>query len=100
MHRSALAPATQSRPGLDGAPPRRLPAGHDRIRFAATGLSAPAEIALLAKARIRMETLEYGAGILLAAHGLGRVNRLTPDQMHDLERLRGMSRHGQSDLGY
>jgi L-fuculose-phosphate aldolase len=54
----------------------------------------------LAKARIRMETLEHGARILLAARGLGRVNRLTPDQMHDLERLRGMSRHGQSDLGY
>jgi L-fuculose-phosphate aldolase len=54
----------------------------------------------LARARIRMETLEHGARILLAARGLGRVNRLTPDQMDDLERLRGMSRHGQSDLGY
>ena len=27
-------------------------------------------------------------------------DRLTPDQMHDLERLRGKSRHGQTDLGY
>src|SRR2546422_9981734 len=93
-------PKPRPRPRPDPNPPPRLPAGHDRIRFAPTGLSAPAEIALPAKARIRMETLEYGAGILLAAHGLGRVNRLTPDQMHDLERLRGMSRHGQSDLGY
>jgi L-fuculose-phosphate aldolase len=54
----------------------------------------------LAKARIRMETLEHAARILLAARSLGRVIRLTPDQMHDLERLRGNSRHGQIDPGY
>jgi L-fuculose-phosphate aldolase len=54
----------------------------------------------LATARIRMESLSTRPGILLAARSLGRVSRLTPDQMHDLERLRGKSRHGQSDLGY
>lgn len=54
----------------------------------------------LATARIRMESLEHAARILLAARSLGRVTRLTPDQMHDLERLGGMSRHGQTDLGY
>jgi L-fuculose-phosphate aldolase len=53
----------------------------------------------LATARIRMESLEHAARILLAARSLGRVIRLTPDQMHDLERLRGKPRHGQSDLG-
>jgi L-fuculose-phosphate aldolase len=55
--------------------------------------------ATLATARIRMESLEHAARILLAARSLGRVIRLTPDQMHDLERLRGKSRHGQTDPG-
>lgn len=54
----------------------------------------------LATARIRMETLEHAARILLAARNLGRVTRLTPDQMHDLERLGGQSHHGQSDPGF
>ncbi len=53
----------------------------------------------LASARIRMESLEHAARILLAARSLGGVTTLTPDQMHDLERLRGNTRHGQSDLG-
>ena len=53
----------------------------------------------LAQARIRMESLEHGARILLAARGLGRVNRLTPEQIDALQRLRGSSRHGQTDLG-
>lgn len=55
--------------------------------------------ATLASARIRMESLEHAARILLAARSLGQVIRLTPDQMHDLERLRGKLRHGQTDLG-
>lgn len=55
--------------------------------------------ATLAVARIRMETLEHAARILLSARSLGRVIRLTPDQMHDLDRLRGKLRHGQTDLG-
>jgi L-fuculose-phosphate aldolase len=54
----------------------------------------------LATACIRMETLEHAARILLAARSLGRVTRLTPEQMHDLERQGGHARHGQSDLGY
>jgi L-fuculose-phosphate aldolase len=53
----------------------------------------------LASARIRMESLEHAARILLAARSLGQVIRLTPEQMHDLEQLRGKLRHGQSDLG-
>jgi L-fuculose-phosphate aldolase len=53
----------------------------------------------LATARIRMESLEHAARILLAARSLGRVIRLTPDQMRDLERLRGTLRHGQTDPG-
>jgi L-fuculose-phosphate aldolase len=54
----------------------------------------------LTQARIRMETLEHGARILLAARGLGRVVRLTREQIDALQRLRGSSRHGQTDLGY
>ena len=54
----------------------------------------------LAQARIRMESLEHGARILLAARSLGRVNRLTREQTDALQRLRGSSRHGQTDLGY
>ena len=54
----------------------------------------------LAQARIRMESLEHGARILLAARGLGRVVRLTREQIDALHRLRGSSPHGQTDLGY
>jgi L-fuculose-phosphate aldolase len=54
----------------------------------------------LAQARIRMESLEHGARILLAARSLGRVTRLTREQLDALQRLRGSSRHGQTDLGY
>jgi L-fuculose-phosphate aldolase len=54
----------------------------------------------LTQARIRMESLEHGARILLAARGLGRAVRLTREQIDALQRLRGSSRHGQPDLGY
>jgi L-fuculose-phosphate aldolase len=54
----------------------------------------------LAAARIRMESLEHAARILAAARSLGPITRLTPDQMTDLERLRGKPRHGQIDHGY
>jgi len=72
--------------------------GHDAVLLANHG--ALAWGADLARARIRMETLEHAARILLAARSLGRVIKLTPDQMHDLERLRGISHHGQTDPGY
>jgi L-fuculose-phosphate aldolase len=54
----------------------------------------------LTQARIRMESLEHGARILLAARALGAVNRLTRDQIVVLERMRGNSSHGPNDLGY
>jgi len=54
----------------------------------------------LTQARIRMESLEHGARILLAARSLGRVTRLTREQTDALQRLRGSSRHAQTDLGY
>ncbi len=54
----------------------------------------------LAQARIRMESLEHGARILLGARSLGRITRLTREQTDALQRLRGSSRHGQTDLGY
>jgi L-fuculose-phosphate aldolase len=72
-----------------GASDAVLLANHGAVAWGAT----------LASARIRMESLEHAARILLAARSLGRVIRLTPDQMHDLERLRGKLRHGQTDLG-
>ena len=71
---------------------------HDAVLLANHGALAWGPT--LAAARIRMESLEHAARILLAARSLGRVIKLTPDQMHDLERLRGISRHGQTDLGY
>jgi L-fuculose-phosphate aldolase len=43
----------------------------------------------LATARIRMESLEHSAKILLTARLLGRTTRLSPDQIDALERLRG-----------
>jgi len=66
----------------------------DRIRFASEGLSS------LAQTRIRMESLEHGARILLACPALGRVNQLTRDQIDVLERRRGNPSHGQNDHGY
>jgi L-fuculose-phosphate aldolase len=46
-------------------------------------------------ARIRMESLEHGARILLAARTLGTVTHLTREQIDALQRLRGTARHGQ-----
>jgi L-fuculose-phosphate aldolase len=46
-------------------------------------------------ARIRMESLEHGARILLAARTLGTVTRLTREQIDALQRLRGTARYGQ-----
>jgi L-fuculose-phosphate aldolase len=50
----------------------------------------------LTQARIRMEGLEHAARILLAARALGRVSRLTREQIDALERMRGTSSHGQN----
>jgi L-fuculose-phosphate aldolase len=50
----------------------------------------------LTQARIRMESLEHAARILLAARALGRVNRLSQEQIAALERMRGRSSHGQN----
>lgn len=47
----------------------------------------------LSQARIRMESLEQAARILLTARLLGRVTRLTPDQTAALEQMRGTSAH-------
>jgi L-fuculose-phosphate aldolase len=48
----------------------------------------------LRMARIRMESLEHGARILLAARALGPVKRLTREQIDALQRLRGTTPHG------
>ena len=89
--------ATTGTPALGDAAEPFLDA-HEVVLLANHG--ALAWGADLATARIRMESLEHAARILLAARSLGRVSRLTPEQMHDLERLRGKSRHGQRDPGY
>ena len=68
---------------------------HDAVLLANHG--AVAWGASLATARIRMESLEHAARILAAARCLGPITRLTPEQMTDLERLRGKARHGQND---
>jgi L-fuculose-phosphate aldolase len=69
--------------------------GHDAVLLANHG--AVAWGANLTTARIRMESLEHAARILAAARCLGPITRLTPEQMTDLERLRGKPRHGQND---
>lgn len=89
--------ATPGTPALGDAVEPYLQA-HDAVLLANHGALAWGPD--LARARIRMETLEHAARILLAARSLGRVITLTPEQMHDLERLRGISRHGETDLGY
>jgi hypothetical protein len=53
----------------------------------------------LKQARIRMESMEHAARILLAARALGRRNRLSQEQIAALERMRGRSSHGQNDHG-
>jgi len=88
--------ATTGTPALGDALEPFLEA-HETVLLANHGAVAWGDT--LASARIRMESLEHAARILLAARSLGRVIRLTPDQMHDLERLRGKLRHGQTDLG-
>jgi L-fuculose-phosphate aldolase len=50
----------------------------------------------LSQARSRMESLEHGARILIAARALGRVNRLTKEQVTVLEQTRGNPSHGQN----
>jgi L-fuculose-phosphate aldolase len=50
----------------------------------------------LTQARIRMESLEHAARILLAARALGRVIRLTREQIDALERMRGTFSYGQN----
>ncbi|HEX6106735.1 MAG TPA: class II aldolase/adducin family protein [Gemmatimonadales bacterium] len=97
MGRVPLVPyATTGTPELGDAVEPFL-AGHDALLLANHGaLTWGAD---LAQARVRMESLEHGARILLAARGLGRVNRLTREQTDALQRLRGSSRHGQTDLG-
>ena len=88
--------ATTGTPALGDAVEPFL-AGRDAVLLANHGaLTWGAD---LAQARIRMESLEHGARILHAARSLGRVNRLTRDQTDALQRLRGSSRHGQTDLG-
>lgn len=89
--------ATPGTPALGDAAEPYLDA-HDAVLLANHGAVAWGPD--LARARIRMESLEHAARILLAARRLGRVIKLTPDQMHDLERLRGTSRHGETDRGY
>jgi L-fuculose-phosphate aldolase len=72
------------------AHPRALLANHGAVTWGRN----------LAEARIRMESLEHGARILLAARVLGTVNHLTRAQMDVLERMRGTPSHGQIDHGY
>jgi L-fuculose-phosphate aldolase len=51
----------------------------------------------LVTAQIRMESIEHAAKILLAARLVGRVTRLTPEQVQALARPRGKSGHDQAD---
>jgi L-fuculose-phosphate aldolase len=98
MGRVPLVPyATTGTPALgDVAEP--FFAEHEAVLLANHG--ALAWGADLRTARIRMESLEHAARILLAARCLGRVTRLTREQTDILERMRGTSRHGQRNPEY
>ncbi len=48
----------------------------------------------LTTAQVRMESLEHSARILLAARALGRMTRLTPEQISALDQRRGTPRDG------
>ena len=48
----------------------------------------------LDRARMRMETLEHAARILLSTRAVGRVNRLTREQLDELVARRRMLPHG------
>jgi L-fuculose-phosphate aldolase len=48
----------------------------------------------LTQARVRMESLEHVARIIVAARAVGRVNRLNPEQIAALEQLRGRPGNG------
>ena len=48
----------------------------------------------LATARVRMESLEHSARILLAARALGQTMRLAPEQVRALDQRRGTPRDG------
>jgi L-fuculose-phosphate aldolase len=48
----------------------------------------------LTAAQIRMESLEHSARILFAARALGRITRLTPEQVSALDQRRGTPRDG------
>jgi L-fuculose-phosphate aldolase len=83
---------TTGTPALGDAAEPFIP-DHDAVLLANHGaLTWGADLRM---ARIRMESLEHGARILLAARALGTVNRLTREQIDALQRLRGTARHGQ-----
>ena len=72
---------------------RAVHPGHDAVLLANHGaLTWGPDLRV---ARIRMESLEHGARILLAARTLGTVTRLTREQIDALQRLRGTARYGQ-----
>lgn len=83
---------TTSTPALGDAAEPFIPS-HDAVLLANHGALTWGPD--LRAARIRMESLEQGARILLAARTLGTVTRLTREQIDALQRLRGNARHGQ-----
>jgi L-fuculose-phosphate aldolase len=83
---------TTGTPALGDAVEPFIPS-HDAVLLANHGALTWAPD--LRGARIRMESLEHGARILLAARTLGTVTRLSREQIDALQRLRGIARHGQ-----
>lgn len=83
--------ATTGTPALGDAAEPFIP-DHDAVLLANHGaLTWGPDLRM---ARIRMESLEHGARILLAARALGTINRLTREQIDAIQRLRGTARHG------
>jgi L-fuculose-phosphate aldolase len=82
-------------PGTDEVPERLAPfaSGHDVFLLANHGATAVGKS--LDEALHRMESLEQGARIILAARQLGRVNEMPPESANALRDLRVASRGAQ-----
>jgi L-fuculose-phosphate aldolase len=82
-------------PGTDELASRLAPfaTGHDAFLLANHGVTTVGRS--LNEALHRMESLEQGARIILAARQLGRVNKLTPAAVEAIEDLRAVARGGQ-----
>src|SRR5213592_4268744 len=75
-------------PGTDDLPDRLAPFAREHDSFLLANHGATTVGKSLEEALHRMESLEQGARIILAARQLGRVNELPPESANALRNLR------------